>query len=197
METPILQFGTSRFLQAHADLFVSEAMKRGEALGPITIVQTTGSSERSGRLTALAAPEGFPVHIKGKKEGRVIDEVVRAGEQIFASTGCATCHSPVLQTGPSSSPLFHHVPVPLFSDLLLHDIGTGDGIAQSVAAPEEIRTPALWGLRFRRPLLHDGSAATIEDAIRRHNGEADSARRRFEQASSDARAALLAFLRSL
>jgi len=77
MQTPILQFGTSRFLQAHADLFVSDAMKRGEALGPITIVQTTGSSERSGRLAALAAPDGFPVHIKGKKDGRVIDDVVR------------------------------------------------------------------------------------------------------------------------
>lgn len=77
METPILQFGTSRFLQAHADLFVSEAMKQGAALGRITIVQTTGSSERSRRLAALAAPDGFPVHIKGKKDGRVIDEVVR------------------------------------------------------------------------------------------------------------------------
>ena len=77
METPILQFGTSRFLQAHADLFVSEAMKRGEALGGITVVQTTGSSERSGRLAALAAPEGFPVHIKGKKDGRTVDEIVR------------------------------------------------------------------------------------------------------------------------
>jgi tagaturonate reductase len=77
MQTPILQFGTSRFLQAHADLFVSEAMKRGEALGPITVVQTTGSSERSGRLAALAMPEGFPVHIKGKKDGRVIDEIIR------------------------------------------------------------------------------------------------------------------------
>lgn len=78
-ETPILQFGTSRFLQAHADLFVSEAMTRGAALGPITVVQTTGSSERSGRLRALAAPGGFPVHIKGKKDGRVIDEMIRVG----------------------------------------------------------------------------------------------------------------------
>jgi len=78
-ETPILQFGTSRFLQAHADLFVSEAMKRGEALGAITVVQTTGSSERSGRLAALSADAGFPVHIKGKKDGRVVDEVVRVG----------------------------------------------------------------------------------------------------------------------
>jgi tagaturonate reductase len=77
MQTPILQFGTSRFLQAHADLFVSEAMKHGEALGPVTVVQTTGSSERSGRLAALAAAEGFPVHIKGKKGGQVVDEIVR------------------------------------------------------------------------------------------------------------------------
>ena len=126
-----------------------------------------------------------------------IDEAARSGEQIFAAIGCATCHTPALQTGPSSSPLFHHVPVPLFSDLLLHDIGTGDGIAQSVAAPEEIRTPGLWGLRFRRPLLHDGSAATIEDAIRRHNGEADAARRGFDRAGAEAREALITFLRSL
>ena len=58
-------------------------------------------------------------------------------------------------------------PVPLYSDLLLHDVGTGDGIAQEAAQPGEIRTPALWGLRFRRPLLHDGSAMTTMDAINR------------------------------
>jgi tagaturonate reductase len=27
---PILQFGTSRFLQAHVDLFVSQALERGD-----------------------------------------------------------------------------------------------------------------------------------------------------------------------
>jgi CxxC motif-containing protein (DUF1111 family) len=79
----------------------------------------------------------------------------------------------------------------------LHDIGTGDGIEQASGGPEEIRTPALWGVRFRRPLLHDGSAATIEDAVRRHAGEADLARRGFEQATPGERAALLAFLKSL
>lgn len=77
MTTPILQFGTSRFLQAHADLFVSEALERGEALGPITIVQTTRSGERSRRLTALAAPEGFAVRIRGLRDGQVIDETRR------------------------------------------------------------------------------------------------------------------------
>jgi tagaturonate reductase len=71
--TPIVQFGTSRFLQAHADLFVSEALEKGEALGKITIVQTTGSVERAGRLTALSAPDGFPVIIRGLAEGAEID----------------------------------------------------------------------------------------------------------------------------
>jgi CxxC motif-containing protein (DUF1111 family) len=126
-----------------------------------------------------------------------IDEAARTGEQLFAAVGCAACHTPTLTTGPSSNPLFNRRPVALFSDLLLHDIGTGDGIEQASGGPEEIRTPALWGVRFRRPLLHDGSAATIEDAVRRHAGEADLARRGFEQATPGERAALLAFLKSL
>jgi CxxC motif-containing protein (DUF1111 family) len=126
-----------------------------------------------------------------------IDDEVRAGEQVFTAIGCAACHVPALQTGPSANPVFHRKTVPLFSDLLLHDIGTGDGIRQGVAEPNEIRTPALWGLRLRRPLLHDGSAATPEDAIRRHGVEAELARRGFDRLSDADRAALLAFLRSL
>jgi CxxC motif-containing protein (DUF1111 family) len=126
-----------------------------------------------------------------------IDEAARTGEQLFAAVGCAACHTPTLTTGPSSNPLFNRRPVALFSDLLLHDIGTGDGIEQASGGPEEIRTPALWGLRFRRPLLHDGSAATIEEAVRRHAGEADLARRGFEQATQSERAALISFLKSL
>ena len=85
------------------------------------------------------------------------------------------------------------------SDLLLHRIGDRHGIRQadSTAATDEIRTPALWGLRMRRPLLHDGTAATIEDAIARHAGEADAARQGFVRLDERARSALLAFLQSL
>ena len=120
------------------------------------------------------------------------------GEQVFASVGCASCHVPVLTTGAKSrARLFDQQSVALFSDLLLHDIGTGDDIPQANALPEEIRTPALWGLRLRRPLLHDGSAATIDDAIGRHAGEAERARRTAEALPAEARAALLAFLKSL
>jgi CxxC motif-containing protein (DUF1111 family) len=126
-----------------------------------------------------------------------IDDTVRAGEALFAAVGCAFCHVPSLQTGPSTNALFHRKVVPLFSDLLLHDVGTGDGIRQEAAAPQEFRTPALWGLRLRRPLLHDGTAATIEDAIGAHGNEAASVRARFMAVSPDQRAALLAFLKSL
>jgi len=126
-----------------------------------------------------------------------LDEQTREGERIFSNIGCAACHVPVLTTGTSANPLFHRQAVPLFSDLLLHDIGTGDGIRQSAGEPDEIRTPALWGLRLRRPLLHDGSAATIEDAIARHRAEADLARRGFDRLTPTDRQRLLAFLRSL
>ena len=126
-----------------------------------------------------------------------VNEAVRDGERIFIAIGCAACHVPALATGPSSNPLFNRKNVPLFSDLLLHDIGTGDGIRQAAARPEEIRTPALWGLRLRRPLMHDGTAATTEAAIERHRGEAELARSGFDQLSEQDRARLLTFLRSL
>lgn len=71
--TPILQFGTSRLLQAHADLFLSEALANGNGLGPITVVQSSGDVTRSGRLAALADPGGFPVRIRGLAAGQTID----------------------------------------------------------------------------------------------------------------------------
>ena len=126
-----------------------------------------------------------------------VDAAATAGERTFAAIGCASCHVPVLTTGASANPLFDRRPVPLFSDLLLHDVGTGDGIRQAAAEASEIRTPALWGLRVRRPLLHDGSAATIADAIERHREEADLARRGYERLSPEDRRQLLSFLRSL
>jgi CxxC motif-containing protein (DUF1111 family) len=121
----------------------------------------------------------------------------RAGESVFEAAGCARCHTPVMMTAPSGNPLFDRKPVALYSDLLLHDVGTGDGIVQEAAAEDEIRTPALWGLRLRRPLLHDGSAATTEGAIGRHAGEAAKAVERYRELAPEDRRNLLAFLKSL
>ncbi len=76
---PIIQFGTSRFLQAHVDLFVSEAMARGEALGPIVAVQTTRSAESKKRLAAFAAGRPYLVQIKGLADGAIIDRTIEVG----------------------------------------------------------------------------------------------------------------------
>ena len=84
-----------------------------------------------------------------------LDETTRAGEQTFGALGCATCHVPSLATGPSANPLFHRRSVPLFSDLLLHDIGTGDGIRRSRGDPDTgavgtSEPPAASARRLRR-----------------------------------------------
>jgi len=73
----ITQFGTSRFLQAHADLFVHEARQAGQDIGPITIVKTTRGGARDGRVRAFGAPGGYPVRIRGFDGGRRVDETRR------------------------------------------------------------------------------------------------------------------------
>lgn len=77
MSNPILQFGTSRFLQAHADLFVSEALACGGALGPITVVQTTDNTHSAARVAAFRRADGFPVRIRGWQDGAAVDREQR------------------------------------------------------------------------------------------------------------------------
>ena len=84
--TPILQFGTSRFLLAHADLFVSEALEAGKALGKIAIVQTTGKAQSAARIAALGNPDGYPVRIRGLKNGVAVDEERRGMAVAFGLT---------------------------------------------------------------------------------------------------------------
>jgi CxxC motif-containing protein (DUF1111 family) len=150
-------------------------------------------------------------------------EAARRGSQLFDSTGCATCHVRNMVTAPAGTKinggtlvvpteignrLFHP-----FSDFLLHDVGTGDGIEVAVLehfgkpylgmqeymvpTANRMRTAPLWGLRTRSRLMHDGESLTLRDAILRHGGEAADARQRFSFLNDDDREALLTFLRSL
>jgi CxxC motif-containing protein (DUF1111 family) len=127
-----------------------------------------------------------------------VDDAVRDGERVFNSIGCAACHRPAFTTTADAPiPVLRQKVVPLFSDLLLHDVGTGDDMPQGAADGREFRTPALWGLRLRRPLLHDGRATTPEAAILHHRNEAEVARRSFERLSPAEQALLRRFLDSL
>jgi CxxC motif-containing protein (DUF1111 family) len=140
--------------------------------------------------------ESFMKFLAPVARGPLTDAVLR-GEVLFANIGCASCHVPLLRTAPNQNPALSEKVAALYSDLLLHDIGTGDGIEQDDATADEIRTPALWGLRFRRPLLHDGRAATPAQAILRHGGEAAGSQKKYVELSEGERRDLLAFLGSL
>ena len=76
MSQAILQFGTSRFLQAHVALFVSQAMDGGQAIGGITVVQTTDNPASAGRVAALASAKGYPVRIRGLLHGERVDQLL-------------------------------------------------------------------------------------------------------------------------
>lgn len=76
MTRRIMQFGTSRFLQAHADLFVHEARQSGQDIGPVTVVKTTPGADRSGRIAAWKRGQPHPVYIRGCEQGRVIDTTI-------------------------------------------------------------------------------------------------------------------------
>jgi CxxC motif-containing protein (DUF1111 family) len=132
------------------------------------------------------------------------------GATLFAQISCSICHTPSFTTVPAGTAINQGafiVPAALgnrtirpFSDLMLHDIGTGDGIVQNGGAGTRnmVRTPPLWGVRTRPELMHDGLSLTFNDAIQRHAGVGGTfARNNFNALSAASRADIIAFLNSL
>jgi CxxC motif-containing protein (DUF1111 family) len=141
-----------------------------------------------------------------------ITPAVTAGEQVFTRVGCATCHVASITTAPPGTlvnggklvvpPALGNKIIHPYSDFLLHDVGTGDGIPiqptdEYASTADQMRTAPLWGLRTRNRLMHDGLSFTRDEAILRHGGQAAGSRRAFQGLNATERAALLAFLNSL
>ena len=132
-----------------------------------------------------------------------------AGSALFDQVGCATCHVRTFTTAPAGSVLnggtltvsdaVGNKIIHPFSDLLLHDVGTGDGIVQNggQATANLLRTPPLWGLHVRGRLMHDLLSVTLDDAIARHRGEARYVTMRYRALSPDDQQRLKVFLSSL
>ena len=184
------------------------------------------------------------------------------GADLFAKVGCSICHVDTIVTGKSPASkggsglhldAVENRTIHPYSDFLLHDVGTGDGIAialvehfgrerlekrfreekatgtevkeltgkredecsesyqaavaegekhpnlvrDTMCARNKIRTAPLWGLRLRSRLMHDGNSVQLDDAIRRHRGEADHVTQKFLKLKPEDQRALLAFLQSL
>ena len=140
----------------------------------------------------------------------------QAGASLFDSIGCDICHIASLTTAPAGTLInggAFTVPAALgnkiihpYSDFLLHNVGTGDGIAQvndpntgrlDQTMKNKVRTAPLWGVRTRNELMHDGENYTRNEAILRHAGEATGVINAYRNLSTTQKNQLVTFLNSL
>jgi CxxC motif-containing protein (DUF1111 family) len=201
-QATLLSFGAEAYRDEMGitnDLFPAEACPGGDCekinfFNPLPGLQD--APDPTTRLRGIDNFENFMKLLAPPPRGPVTEEA-QQGEQVFQALGCTGCHVASLRTGSSPVKALSFKRFFPYSDFLLHDIGTGDGIGQGDAKPAEIRTPPLWGVRLRAPFLHDGRASTLQQAIEIHSGEALGSRTQFEKLSESEKQALLAFLRSL
>jgi CxxC motif-containing protein (DUF1111 family) len=132
-----------------------------------------------------------------------------AGQNLFNSVGCVTCHVSTLVTAPTGTGLnggTYTVPAALgnkafhpYGDFLLHNVGTGDGIFQAGPADtvNKLRTVPLWGLHIKSRFMHDNASTTLSDAIQRHAGEAQGVIGAFNALTGAQQQQLITFIKSL
>lgn len=150
----------------------------------------------------------------------LVDEWSR-GRLLFEQVGCARCHVPSLvldnptvvvgsgvdldlardSEAPriTANPAAPGYQVWTFSDFRRHDLGDENASKhlQGGIASRFYLTRRLWGLGDTAPYLYDGSAVTVDDAIRRHGGDAAGVREAWRQLPAEAQSDLRVFLMSL
>ena len=179
-----------------------------------TIGKVTPDPEDVPDDLGLADIDHFAQFIRGTKvpprdTTLAATQSAQSGERLFNHVGCAACHVGSITTAKPGTVIdggTFTVPVALgnkiihpYSDFLMHDIGTGDGIVQAGPADtaNKLRTAPLWGLRMRPRFMHDLKSLTLQNAIERHEGEAEHVVRRFRDLTEAQRKDVLTFLESL
>ncbi len=122
------------------------------------------------------------------------------GAQLFADTGCSACHISRLPSGSGKTAQT----IDPFTDLLLHDMGPllADRTFSGRSVRSRWRTAPLWGLSHALQndgiaLLHDGRAASVEEAILWHGGQAEDAQQKYLALPGEQRELLLDWVASL
>jgi CxxC motif-containing protein (DUF1111 family) len=149
----------------------------------------------------LAPPPTGGVVLSGQQ---VSEQSIATGSSLFNSIGCATCHNPTPGKTQASgfAPALSGAPVPAFSDIEIHHMGTGlaDNVSQGTAGGDQFRTAPLWGLGQRIFLLHDGRTTNLLTAIQdhaSHGSEATTVEQTFFSLNPTQQQEVLDFLRSL
>jgi CxxC motif-containing protein (DUF1111 family) len=179
-----------------------------------TVCKTTTDPEDVPDSLGLADIDHFAQFIRGttvppRDAELAATAPAQHGQHLFHELGCSTCHIPSIVTAPAGTVVNGGalvVPAALgnkvihpFSDFLLHDVGSGDGIVQ--VGPQDtankLRTVPLWGLRTKARFMHDLKSLSLESAIARHRVEAAEAAHSFRELPPDDKSDILTFLNSL
>ena len=190
-------------------LFPEENSSSGRYVGFGSGYDTVADPEDDG--DDVVAFANFMRATKAPARG-IITPSVTAGEQIFTQIGCSDCHVAAITTAAPGTVINGGalvVPKALgnkiihpYSDFLLHDVGTGDGIpvlptAEYAGTASQMRTAPLWALRTRNRLMHDGLSFTKQEAIERHKDQAADVTSNYAALSVADKGKLMAFLDSL
>jgi CxxC motif-containing protein (DUF1111 family) len=211
----------------HASLISFAADAYVNEMGITSVLQPTENTSNGRSVAAFddvpdpeeAAEPGFPfgpdIHAfagfmrQTNAPGRgPQNATTNAGSALFNSVGCAVCHTRTFNTLPAGTVINRgtfRIPAQLgdeiihpFSDFVGHNIGTGDGIAGPPGTENLFRTAPLWGLRAHTSMfMHDGQSFTLNDAIQRHAGQANTAKNNFNALNATQKGQVIAFLNSL
>jgi CxxC motif-containing protein (DUF1111 family) len=206
----------SSLLSFIADAYLNEMgiTSRLRPTDVTTVLKTTKDPEDQPDDLGLADIDHFAQFVRGtmvppRDAVLAATPAAHKGQQLFRQIGCNVCHMEAITTAPTGTVIdggMFTVPEALgdkiihpFSDYLLHDVGTGDGIVQ--VGPQDtankLRTAPLWGLRTKARYMHDLKSLSLENAIARHQGEAQEPASSFKDLNAADQQALITFLNSL
>ncbi|GAM60213.1 probable thiol oxidoreductase [Vibrio ishigakensis] len=163
-----------------------------------------GEPEVSDKI--LGFVEFYTQHLAVPQRRNVDDPQVIKGQQLFANSGCESCHKVDITTAKvDDKPALSEQIIHPYTDLLLHDMGEGlaDNRGEFIANGQEWRTPPLWGIGYTEEVnghtyfLHDGRARSLIEAVLWHGGEAENSKQTVLKFNKQERDALIAFLQSL
>jgi CxxC motif-containing protein (DUF1111 family) len=206
----------SSLLSFIADAYLNEMgiTSRLRPTDVTTVLKTTTDPEDQPDELGLADIDHFAQFVRGtmvppRDTTLAATPAALKGQHLFRRIGCNLCHVEAMTTAPVGTVIdggMFTVPEALgnkvihpFSDFLLHDVGTGDGIVQ--VGPQDtankLRTAPLWGVRTKARFMHDLGSLSLANAIARHQGEASEAARYFGELDAADQQALITFLNSL
>lgn len=216
-------FGWKGTGQTLADVVADEAARHFGFSEELTPGQLTAIAVYVASLdTPILAPFESPVDLAdpaGPTQPYLVEAWTR-GRAVFDQLGCATCHVPSLPLARPTvtlgvvtvdlasgteaprlarDPATDTYPAFVFSDFKRHDLGSENASrhVHGGIATKLYLTRGLWGAGDSAPYFHDGASVTIDDAIRRHHGEAEATRVAWTQLETTDRNALRVFLTSL